>query len=254
MPARRLLAVSTVSGALLLSAFTSQPALGQQTDGANPSPTVGGAVTVTNNGISLLPTFTLGDPAALFDLSVRGLRLSFEPQFKFALEGRPRAFIFWWRYGLLGTERFSVRVGAHPALAFKMMPRSTAGGADTMMVERYVAAEVAPSYSLRDGVSVGAYCLYGHGLERGAVRTTHFVTVNASFTDLGLTERVFLKLAPQIYYLRMDDTGGYCVTATMSLHSRDLPVSVQSIVNQAITPDIVTDDDFVWNVSLVYSF
>jgi hypothetical protein len=47
-----------------------------------------GAITVTNNGISFIPTFSLGKPAVIFDFSV-GQRLSFDPQLRFALEGKP---------------------------------------------------------------------------------------------------------------------------------------------------------------------
>jgi len=38
--------------------------------------------------------FTLGKPAAIFDLSVGNERLAFEPQFRFSLEGKPWSFIF----------------------------------------------------------------------------------------------------------------------------------------------------------------
>jgi hypothetical protein len=50
---------------------------------------IGGALTVTNNGISLLPTFSLGKPAAIFDLTVGGEKLSFDPQFRFAWMASP---------------------------------------------------------------------------------------------------------------------------------------------------------------------
>jgi hypothetical protein len=66
----------------------------QKTDSTKIARHIGGAVTVTNNGISLIPNFTLGKPAAIFDLSVGGKKLSFEPQFRFALEGKPWSFIF----------------------------------------------------------------------------------------------------------------------------------------------------------------
>ena len=48
-----------------------------------------GGVTVTNKGISLVPTFTLGKPAAIFDPSTGKRKLYFEPQLRFALEGKP---------------------------------------------------------------------------------------------------------------------------------------------------------------------
>jgi hypothetical protein len=54
---------------------------------------VSGAVSVTNKGISLIPSFTLGRPAAIFDLAVRKGDLGFEPQFRFGLDGKPWSFL-----------------------------------------------------------------------------------------------------------------------------------------------------------------
>ena len=75
-------------------------------------------MTVTNNGISFIPSFNLGKPAAIFDLTMGGKKLSFEPQFRFALEGKPWSILFWWRYKLLNTDKFQIGLGAHPALSF----------------------------------------------------------------------------------------------------------------------------------------
>jgi hypothetical protein len=145
-------------------------------------------------------------------------------------------------------------VGAHPALIFRTIPGSPAPGAtDTIIAQRYVAAELAPKYSLTEHLSLGVYYLFGHGLEREGVRNTHFVNVNASLTDLALTEHLYFELSPKLYYLRMDDLGGYYATATVSLHSHALPLYMESLLNRAISTDIVADD-FVWNVSLVYAF
>jgi len=33
---------------------------------------IGGVITATNNGVSIIPSFTLGRPALLFDLSLSG--------------------------------------------------------------------------------------------------------------------------------------------------------------------------------------
>ena len=43
-----------------------------------------GTASITNNGISLVPSFSLGDPALLFDLKFTKGRLSFEPDMRFA--------------------------------------------------------------------------------------------------------------------------------------------------------------------------
>ena len=76
---------------LLALLHLSYLAFSQKTESTQIASHFGGAVTVTNNGISFIPTFTLGKPAVIFDLSM-GKRLSFEPQFRFALEGKPWSF------------------------------------------------------------------------------------------------------------------------------------------------------------------
>jgi len=64
---------------LMVSIFT-HDASAQEGDSTKTINHFGGAVTVTNNGISLLPTFSLGKPAVMFDMSAGNRKLSFEPQ------------------------------------------------------------------------------------------------------------------------------------------------------------------------------
>src|SRR5262245_46043358 len=71
-----------------------------------------GAVSVTNNGISLIPTFSLDKPAAIFDMSVRRNKFSFDPEFAFSLhDGKPWYFLFWFRYKIVNTEKFRFTAG-----------------------------------------------------------------------------------------------------------------------------------------------
>lgn len=124
-----------------------QIAFSQEIDSTKYVRHIGGGVSLTNNGISLLPTFTLGKPAAIFDLSVGNRKLSFEPQLRFALEGKPWAFIFWWRYKILDNEKFRVCVGAHPAFMFRTVPVTTDGETtDIIETLRYVAGDFSPNY------------------------------------------------------------------------------------------------------------
>ena len=64
----------------------------------------GGAVTIQSKGISTIPNLTLGKPALVFDMSV-GKKLTFEPQFRFPLEGKPWAMVFWWKYNTLISNK-----------------------------------------------------------------------------------------------------------------------------------------------------
>lgn len=212
-------------------------------------------VTVTDNGISLIPTFSLGKPAAIFDLSLKKRRLSFEPQLRFSLEGKPWSFIFWWRYKLLKTPRFSLNIGTHPSLVFKTLNVNDNGTPTALIsAKRYWASEFVPSFSLSKNVSIGAYYLYSHGLDEGTILNTHFLTLNAHFSNIPLFKGFYLRYDPQVYYLKMDQQDGFYVCSTLTLAKRNCPFSISSIINKAIQTRISASKDVVWNLSLTYAF
>ena len=220
----------------------------------NPVKHFGGAVTVTNNGISFIPSFNLGKPAAIFDLSMGGKKLTFEPQFRFALEGKPWSILFWWRYKLLTTEKFQVSVGAHPALSF----RTNTFLADDISkeyitVNRYLAGEFAPNYSITKNISVGIYYLYSYCMDVHAARNTNFISGRLNFSDIKLSKQYFLRFNPQVYYLKMGDLDGSYFSSSLTLARRNFPITVSSIINKVIKTEI-PGKDFLWNVSLIYTF
>jgi hypothetical protein len=213
-----------------------------------------GAVTLTNNGISFIPTFTLGKPAVIFDLSV-GKRLSFDPQFRFALEGKPWSFLFWWRYKLITNEKFRFTVGAHPALSFKTLLITTETGTKEFInVQRYLAGELSPNYFLTKNISVGFYYLFSHCFEKDGINYTHFLTFNANFSSINLTKNYYIKFNPQVYYLKMDKADGYYFSSSMTFARRSFPISISGMINKVIKTEISASRNFVWNASLIYNF
>lgn len=246
VPAIRLVFVLTIFSTV---------AFAQENDRSKSIDHVGGAVTVTNNGISLLPTFTLGRPAAMFDLNVGSKRLTFEPQFRFALDGKPWSFLFWWRYKLVQKEKFKMSVGAHPSVVFRPTTIYINGVAsETSYIQQYFATEISPNYYITKDISVGMYYLHSSSMDNNGIRNTNFVTINSNFSNIKLSEQFYMKFNPQVYYLKMDEQDGYYVTATVGLGKKDFPLSLQSILNQAIETNIPAKSEFVWNVSLIYSF
>ena len=66
----------------------------QTTDSATHKPLIlATTASVTNNGVSLIPTFTLGKPAMMINFTV-GRKLTFEPEFRYSLAGKPWANIY----------------------------------------------------------------------------------------------------------------------------------------------------------------
>ena len=229
-----------------------QSSFAQNTDNKSVANNFGGAVTVTNNGISFIPTFSLGKPAVIFDMAV-GRKLTFEPQVRFSLEGKPWSFLLWWRYKLLRTDKFFFNTGAHLGLAYKTIGVSVSGETkDVQTVNRYLAGELSPNYLLYKNISIGMYYLYSRGIDPDATRNTHFLTLNANFSDVKFSSQYYVKFVPQVYYLRMNQYYGFYFTSSLTLAKRNSPFSLSGMFNKIIKTDISASKNFVWNASIVY--
>ena len=213
-----------------------------------------GAITLTSKGLSTFPNLTLGKPAAVFDFSVGGEKLRFEPTFRFALDGKPWTFIFWGRYELLKTNKFQFKLGAHPAYAFKTITVNESGSVSEIhRMHMYLAGEVAPLFFINKNIGIGPYYIYANGVSKGTVQNSNFISFRAIFSKISLSDKSYLKLYAQVYNLKLDDTDGFYINSTLSLNHRNFPFSISSTVNQKIKSTIA-GDDFLWNINLIYSF
>jgi hypothetical protein len=249
---------------LLALLFGAHRAFSQKTDStgitsittSTPQQTIGrfsAGASATNNGISLIPSFSLGKPAAVFDLTVGNKRLSFEPQFRFALTGRPWSFIFWWRYKLLKINNFTFNIGAHPSVVFRERTYIVNGDPEKAIIEQqYVAAEFVPNLALSKTVSIGAYYLVSHGFDRGTAKVTNFIALRSTFSRINLSKKLYLSFTPQVFYLRMDNRGGFYANSTLVLAKRNFPFSISSVMSKTIVSDIIGAKPFIWNISLNY--
>jgi len=244
-----------LSFALLLAA---NGAFAQKTDSLRKKELhVRGALSVTNNGFSFIPSFTLGKPAAIVNLAISGKgRFSFEPEFRYALEGKPWSFIFIWRYKLIKTNKFQLTAGTHlPALNFRTVSVIKDGIAqDVIQSTRFFpVVELAPNYVLRKNLSVGMFYLYGRGADPGITRNTHFLSLRANFSHIPLTPKLYLRFVPQLFYLKSDAKDGIYAASALTLAHRKIPFALSSLLNKAIDTEI-PGKSLEWNVSLLYTF
>jgi hypothetical protein len=216
-----------------------------------------GSVSVTNNGFSFVPSFSLGKPAAIFGFNLNGgKRFSFEPELRFSLEGKPWSFIFISRYKLINTSKFQLTLGTHlPAISFRTVPVIKDGiSLDVIQAQRFFPVlELMPNYAITKDISVGMFYLYGHSLESDAAQNNLFISFRTSFSNIKISNQYFLRFNPQIFYLKSDKNDGFYTSANLTMAKRNFPFSISSMMNKAIKTDI-KGKDFDWNVSLVYSF
>jgi hypothetical protein len=227
----------------------------QKTDSTNNIYNFSGSAGITNNGISLIPTFSLNRPAGIILLSMGRRKFSFEPDLRFSLSGKPWSFIFWFRYQAIKTNKFSLRLGAHPAINFRTeyIPVNNEIR-EQLIARRYLAAEIVPNYYLKKNISIGIYYLYGRGFDKGGVRYSHFITLNSNFSHIKLSDQLHMTFSPQIFYLRLVKDEGFFGTATIGLLKKNSPFSLSAIFNKELKKGIPGARDFIWNATLTYSF
>ncbi len=211
---------------------------------------VSATISLANEGISIIPAFSLGEPAVLTSFSA-GNRFRFEPEFYFSAEGDPWAFLLWVRYDLLRHERFSFQIGMHPGYTFL----KSEGNDDETVTEvvKILAGELSARYRVTDSFDMGLYYLRGGGLDGASPRESHYLSFSTALPGLNLTRGLHLTFLPQIYYLKIDDTDGFYAASTLSFGLDDFPLTLSSVINKIIDSDITGNPDPLWNISLNYS-
>lgn len=244
---------------ILFSLFVSSIFLGNAQDKLMDSTKLksyfNGNFSVTNNGISFIPSFSLGKPAAIFELATGKKRLSFEPQLRWALNGKPWSFVFWWRYKLIKKDKFTFNVGMHPSVAFKRVSNTTNGKTTVSLVpQQFIAFEFVPNYWVNKNLSFGMYYLVSHGIYGAATKYTNFLTLNSSISNIRISKDLRFRMNPQLYYLKMDAADGFYFSDIFLLSNIHSPFSFGSIINKPFRSTIPGGTKFSWNLSLFYSF
>lgn len=218
-----------------------------------PQTYLSGSIAATNNGISFVPNFSLEQPAAIFNLSLERGRFSFEPGFTFSLEeGRDWYQVYWLRYKVLQEGKFKLRTGGHLGLNFARI--LDAGAQEVIKAERYLVAELAPTYELSEKSKVGMQYMIAQGYDIGTSQLQYFLPLNAGFSNIKLSKTLFLDVSPQVYYLSSFGFGdGSYAASAFKFHKADFPLSLSALVNKTLSTNI-PGKDFLWNLSMTYSF
>jgi len=230
--------------------------LGQsKSDSVQPVTTFSASLGVTNNGFSIIPSFSFNKPAAIILLSWQKNKFSIDPDIRVTPDGKKGSMLLWFRYQAVQDKRFSLRTGVHPAINWSPTQQYQNGESfELLQLRRFLAWELAPSYKVNENWQVGIYYLQGNGFQTNSVRTTHFVTLNTTISNISISNTVKLTLAPALYYLNLDGSDGKYFTATAVLSNTKLPVTIQSTINKTITSNIAGNKDFLWNVAVLYNF
>jgi len=231
------------------------PSYSQQIDTTKPVTFFSGNLSLTTNGFSIIPTFSLNSPAIITQLSWRKRKFSIDPDIRMTPNLKKGSMVLWFRYYPIQKKKFSLRVGAHPALNFQVREIADSNGVtEISQMRRFLAWELAPSYSITQNWTVGLYYLQGNGLQKDGPQTTHFINLSTGITNIRMGPWIRMALYPAVYYLRLDADEGFYFIGTLDLSYIKWPLSLSSSINQTFTSNIPGNKIFMWNVSLNYRF
>src|SRR5512133_3131520 len=133
---------------LLLTAFTQMLSAQKKDSTISKINNFTAVVTLQSKGISTIPNLTLGKPAAVFDMKM-GRKLTFEPQFRFALDGKPWAMVFWWRYYSSMGSKFRTIFSTNSSLSYKTVTNASYDPPqENIRTTRYLVGSIEPIYQV----------------------------------------------------------------------------------------------------------
>ena len=237
-----------------LALFFTQLSYAQQ-DTTKTISSFSGSVGITNNGFSIIPTFSLNNPAIIMNYTWRKNRFSFNPDIRLVPNLSKGGLIFWLKYRLVETKKFSLRIGIHPAFSFIRRTISEAG-VKTEITEmlRFAAGEIVPNYQITPNWSVGAVFLHGSGLQKHGPQNTNVLFLNTSIANIKVGGDFRFQIVPTVFFLNLDGSTGSYFSGTAILSKKNLPFTLQSTINQTFKSNIVGNKNFMWNVMLAYNF
>lgn len=214
-----------------------------------------GSLGITNNGFSIIPSFSFNDPAAIVLLSWKKKKFSVDPEFRITPTGKKGSILLWFRYHAVEGKRFSFRFGAHPAVNwFPSIVSQNGSSEELIRLRRFLAWELAPSFRFSKIWSTSLYYLQGNGLQQSGPKTTHFVNLNTTISSIPVSKTLRLTASPAVYYLYLDGNDGVFFTASASLASIKHPFVLQSTINQKLKTSIPGTKSFLWNVGVAFTF
>lgn len=214
-----------------------------------------GSIGITNNGFSIIPTFSLHRPATIMNFSWQRNRFSFNPDIRLVSDASKGGMIFWFRYQVIQEKKFGLRISAHPA--FTLIRRSIDDNGNAIEITeilRFLAYEIMPSYQISPNWNINAVYLQGNALQKHGPQLTQVIFLNTSISNIKLGGDFRFQFMPSVYFLSTDGFRGDYFSATGILSNKNIPFTVQSTINQTLESDVPNNKDFMWNVMLSYNF
>ena len=222
----------------------------ENADSAKTKLKAGVTFSLNSNGISSIPAFSLGDPAAMVSVTLAKGRFSYDPTLAYGLDGRPWFIDNWFHLKLVSRPSFELRTGMNISSFFSeyKLPAET-----VLQGQRYFAYELMGMYKFTPGTSLSLAYWSDNGQEKGTLKG-HFIDLTADKTDIPLGKQVLLAVNLQLFYIDYTDKNdGLFIAPRISAGLRSIPLSLFFQAIQPLTSNMTPSPEFQWNVGLAYA-
>lgn len=215
-----------------------------------------GTISLTTNGISPIPAFSLEKPAILAFLSVRKNKFSYDPEMAFSIKGVPWFFNNNFRYRVVEKPSFEFRTGLIWGIGY-LYPEVMLSGVKQRIAkaERFLWLELLPRYKVSEKVAISSTLWSGYNFETGSAKRINYVSLVGHITKIPLSQSFYCNFFPQLFYLKIDSqSDGFFVSGIAAIGHNKFPLLISSQMNTTLTTTISPNPGFKWNISLAYSF
>ncbi len=207
-------------------------------------------ISLNSNGIAYIPSFSLGKPALIANLSLTKGRFSYDPALSYSLELRPWIIDNWFHYRLIDRPKFEMKAGAVISSFFSEYETEEEV---IRQVQKYLAVEFISKYRFSPKSSLAFTYLLDRGQDPGTTQG-HFFNLQANRSEIPLGKKGLLSASLQLFYINY--TGredGLFTAGYVSASVRNIPFSIFFQGIQAISSNIEPFPGFKWNVGLAYT-
>lgn len=240
---------------LMLSVSISYSYARVNSDTTKVSTVFSGSIQLTNNGISLVPAFSLGDPALVAFFEAKRKRFSYCPQFSFDSEGKPWYVNQWLRYQVINNSKISYRSSISYSFLYKPTEEIKDGVAVPIIkTDRNLIFEQLLVKGLTSKTVLVFAHLYGLSVEKGGIKL-NLVTLGTSTKGISLGKKIAMEVSPSIFYLAYTGNNeGLFSTQNIGVRYSKCPVSLGFQATEPLWMKNLNVKSFNWALSAIYTF
>lgn len=205
---------------------------------------------LNSNGISSIPSFSLGAPAIIAAPSLTLGRFNYEPVLAYDLDIQPWFIDNWFRYKIIDRPKFEFRTGVNFSMYFSdlKLPDST-----FLQGQRYWAAEFTGTFRpTSKSYLSGAYWI-DRGQDAGTIKG-HYFSIMGERSEIGIGRSLLLAANLHLFYIQYDgNNDGFFIAPKVTSSFRNLPFAIFFHAIQAIESNISPYPGFSWNLGFAYS-